>query len=92
MPSWIHRGHETQEPVILEPLLDVRYLRYCPACEDFKPQETIIDDHDRILRCVVCGTEERFVFSEGVLVPKGTLPLLKMFAQKRVKEILKNGR
>ena len=72
-----------------EQLVDVRYLRYCPECEDFKPQETIASDRDRILRCTACKTEERFVFSQGMLVPEGTLPLLKGFAQRRVKEILR---
>lgn len=71
-------------------MLAVRYLRYCPECQDFKPQETIVDGHDRILRCVACQSQERFVLAQGVLVPEGTLPLLKSFAQRRIKEVLKN--
>ena len=90
MPSWFREIDEPSVP--RELLLEVRYLRFCPVCMDFKPQETIVDGHDRILRCVVCRTEERFVLAQGALVPEGTLPLLKTFAQQRVKEVLKNGR
>lgn len=82
------RTRKSEPAISKEPMLDVRYLRFCPECDDFKPQETISDGHDRILRCMVCLTEERFVFSQGVLVPEGTLPLLKAFAQKRVKEVM----
>ncbi len=86
--SWIRKGREPSVPQ--EQMLGVRYLRYCPTCEDFKPQETVIDGHDRILRCTVCRTEERFILAQGVLVPEGTLPLLKAFSQRRVKEVLKD--
>lgn len=89
MPSWILKD----EPSIpREQMLDVQYLRFCPTCSDFRPQETVVDGDDRILSCVVCRMEERFVLAQGVLVPEGTLPLLKSFARRRVREVLKNDR
>lgn len=88
--SWIRRGREPTVPQ--EQMLDVRYLRFCPVCMDFKPQDTVIEGRDRILRCAVCLTEERFVLSQGVLMPEGTLPILKEFTRQRLKEMLKGER
>ena len=88
MTSWIY---DDAKQVPQEEMLAVHYLRFCPACEDFKPQETIIDGQDRILRCTVCNTSERFVYTNGVLVPEGMLPMLITYIKGRVKGVFKHG-
>ena len=86
MSQWWTEKNKSEVPHEL--LLEVRYMRYCPECEDFKRQETIVDGNDRILRCDACGSEERFVLANGVLFPEGTLALIKRFARKRALEVL----
>ena len=85
--SWIRKTHEPTAPRDLP--LPVRYLRFCPECNDFKPQETLVEGQDRVLRCETCGSSERFVFSNNVLVPEGTLALIKKMARKRAREEMK---
>jgi len=86
MPSWIRKGEEQTVPQ--EQMLNVYYLRFCPSCDNFKPQETSVEGQDHIVKCMACNSAERFKLVNGVLVPEGTLKLLKGFTKLRVKEIL----
>ena len=88
MPDWIRKAHEPTVP--LELMLPIRYLRFCPECMDFKPQETIVEGSDRILKCTVCGSSERFVLcTDDALFPEGLLSTMKSYVGKRVKEVIK---
>jgi hypothetical protein len=71
-----------------ELLVPVLYTRMCPACRAFTKQATIAEGEDRILKCTVCGSSERFILKGGHLIGEGTYAEMHRFIMRRAKEAL----